>query len=268
MFFNGPLLTYDLFKEQWNNRNKVDVKTILNNTITSLFYIFILELLFHFIYISSLSKMQYLLEELSPMESVAVAWTELQIFLFKYIVFYRFVGIFAKLDGIVPPLAPKCISSLYTFKVMWRYFDRGLHRFLAQSIYIPLGGSLYGPVWEALSTFCCFGFVAFWHGSSKALWIWGISNWIGIICEKSLELFMETKYGVFIKGNLSEKMYRRLCAFCGSFSIYFLIYTNIIFLFEFNSATILFWNICKHWYSPPLIIIALYMASHCTIEVH
>ena len=268
LFFNGPVLTYDRFTLQWSNRVKLNIKFILFDTFTSISYFLILESMFHIFYVPAISKLQYILEELSPMESIGVVWTELQIFLLKYIVFYRFVGIFAKIDGLVPPSAPKCISSLYTFKDMWRNFDKGLHQLLYQSIYIPIGGSRYGLKWEMLATFFCFSFVAFWHGNSYSLWVWGLSNFLGIILEKALALFMNTKYGLRITNGISLEMYRRLCAFCGAFSVYFLIYTNIIFLFEFNSATILFWNVFKNWYSPMLVILIVYFANQCTIEVH
>ena len=50
-------------------------------------------------------------------------------------------------------------------------------------IYVPLGGSRHGLLWQLVGSFLAFCFVWGWHGGhSPSLW-WFIPNWLGIVVE-------------------------------------------------------------------------------------
>ena len=239
LFFNGPLLTYDLFNVPLEERNKIDVYDISRATLTSLLYACGLHLFFSIVFTTAIATYSHILLHITPFESVIVMWMLIQVFYMKYVVFYRSSGVFVKMDGLVPPEGPRCITSLYTFTHMWRFFDRGLHRFLGQSIYVPLGGSRAGIVQQMLSSLCCFAFVAHWHTGGATMWLWAAFNYVGIAVEKCVGLL--TTCGVLdtVLDMLSLRMYRRVCALCGALLVVGLIWSNIVFLVGYEAALVL-----------------------------
>ena len=43
-------------------------------------------------------------------------------------------------------------------------------------IYIPLGGSRHGPLWQFLAAVACFSFTCFWHGALDYILVWTAFN--------------------------------------------------------------------------------------------
>ena len=43
-------------------------------------------------------------------------------------------------------------------------------------IYIPLGGSRHGPLWQFLAAVACFSFTCFWHGALDYILAWTAFN--------------------------------------------------------------------------------------------
>ncbi len=52
-------------------------------------------------------------------------------------------------------------------------------------IYIPLGGSQYGFLWQCVASFSCFSFVYYWHGAEGYLFTWTALNFVGITLESA-----------------------------------------------------------------------------------
>ena len=295
LFYNGPVITYDVFcrdfricqiqhssKAEQDDRTKSDpdkpncVSTIelykskfsevSKDFISCVVYYFAFELFLHFVYMNALSINHWMLEKMTSLDVVMISWVHLHIFNIKYFIFYRFTGLFAKLDGFTPPGPPKCIASLYTFVDMWRYFDKGLYRLLQQCIYIPLGGSKAGIARQIIASCSCFLFVGFWHGGNKTFMFWALTNWMGIVGETLLRIALNTRIGVVLKQNIGAAMYRRLCALGGSFSVYALIYTNMVFLIGLDGAAILLK--CLTYQSSIVILLVLYFTNQCSIDVN
>jgi len=267
--YNGPILTFDIFRRDLyvHRRKNFPLCEILMDALKTLANFLTLEVFLRFVYAHALSIYHWILEEMTPVEAIAMFWIHLHIFNIKYFIFYRFSGVFAKLDGIEPPGPPKCIASLYTYVDMWRYFDKGLNRFLLQTIYVPLGGSKKGFVRKTLASFACFTFIGLWHGADKSLMAWALTNWMGIVFESVATFLVKTQLYQKARVVFGELAHRRLCAFGGAFSVFTLIYTNMIFLVGFDSATILLKRIFVVWYWPPLCLFVFYCGNHCSIDV-
>ena len=265
---HGPLLTFDIFRRDCclSKERHFTLQEILADLFKTLANFVALEIFLRFVYAHALSIYHWLLEEMTPVEAIAMFWIHLHIFNIKYFIFYTFSGLFAKLDGIEPPGPPKCIASLYTYVDMWRYFDKGLNRFLLQTIYLPLGGSRKGFGRKTIASFACFTFIGFWHGADKSFMTWALSNWLGIVVESIASYFVENKLYREARVVFGELAHRRLCALGGAFSVFTLIYTNMIFLVGYEAATILFKRIFVVWYCPPLCIFVFYCGNHCSID--
>lgn len=57
---------------------------------------------------------------LSNWTLTGVMYSQLQIFLVKYKVFYRCTGVLARVDRVEVPLPPRCVTTLYLFTDMWK----------------------------------------------------------------------------------------------------------------------------------------------------
>ena len=60
---------------------------------------------------------------------------------------------------------------------MWQLFDKGLHLFLKNFVYLPIvsstGSALLGSI---LSFFTVF----YWHGANETCAYWALINWLGV----------------------------------------------------------------------------------------
>ena len=97
-----------------------------------------------------------------------------------------------RFEGITPHNRPRCISLVYSYNEMWKYFDVGLYKFMKKYIFIPFGGSRSGFVRMAFSSGVCFTFIYVWHGGMESLFYWCLGNYIvclieavGVIVERS-----------------------------------------------------------------------------------
>ena len=269
LFMNGPLLTFDKFYTQMNNTVKRPaIAALMVEIISCLAYFALIEISFHFLYSTSISKHLYILEELNCWETLGIIWSQLQFFYVKYVVFYRFAGVFAKIDGMEPPGQPACISNLYSYVDMWRYFDKGLYVFLRRYIYIPMGGSRCGIHRQILASFCSFAFVGFWHGGTEKYIAWALTNWLGITVEAVAYNIMKAECMQNFKAKISPQMYRRISAAFASANVILLILSNMIFLTGLD-ATIIYverlfvfgWPPC-----PVCIFIGMYCAANCIMD--
>ena len=265
--YNGPVISFDTFYQDFYKTPKdYPIKEIVRDLVKTALNVFALELFYHIVYASTLCRYHDILNVMSVAEAISMFWIHLHIFNIKYFIFYRFSGIFAKVDGVEPPGPPKCIASLYTFVDMWRYFDKGLNTFLIQNIYIPLGGSMKGFVRQTLASFLCFAFVGYWHGADRSLMAWALTNWLGIVVESVGTQIIKTSIYKDTVTRISPLLHRRLCALGGAFSVFALIYTNMIFLVGLDPATILLWRVFSIWYWPPICLFVFYCGNNCSID--
>lgn len=265
LYFNGPVLTYELFNITEKEKRKINVFEIVRDLATCSVYAVFLEIYFCFSYTSALSFSR-LIRQVSSVEIIAIVWTHLHVFFVKYVIFYRFSGTFVKLDGLTPPNSPKCITSLYTFAHMWRYFDKGLYRFLQRDIYIPLGGSRCGMLKQILSSACCFCFIAIWHGGGKTYWLWALFNFFGIALEMIVNISLRKGYFDFMLHGISEHMFRRICAACGAVSVFLLICSNTIFLIGHVASQVIISKLIADWVVLSIILVAFYFTCHCAMD--
>ena len=272
VFSNGPMFTYDKFCRQFRQTVPFEWSRIFRagkKLLSVIFYSLCLDVFFHFIYAPTISLHYFMLEQFDCVTTASLCWVHLHIFCVKYYIFYRGAGLFLELDGLSPPLPPKCIASVYTFVEMWRKFDSGLYVFLQKYIYHPLGGSRYGIVRQTVASFSAFFFVGFWHGGDKTMLVWALTNWAGIFLESMLSIFLQTRIGVAITKRMSPLVYRRMCALSGTISVVLLIASNMVFLTGIPPTIIHVKRIfleCS-FYCPILVVASLYMCNQCSIDV-
>jgi len=87
----------------------------------------------------------------------------------------------ALLFGLVLPenfRRPYLAADLRDF---WRRWHISLSNFLRDYLYIPLGGSRYGPARYALATLITMGLCGLWHGAGWTYVAWGLWHGIGLI---------------------------------------------------------------------------------------
>ena len=80
----------------------------------------VMELGYHFMYVTSLARDPYIIENVPVLTSTGLMYMLVLLFSIKYVVIYRVAGMYARLDGISPPDIPKCVLNIYTFTVMWQ----------------------------------------------------------------------------------------------------------------------------------------------------
>ncbi|XP_066928600.1 protein-cysteine N-palmitoyltransferase HHAT-like [Clytia hemisphaerica] len=269
LFLNGPLMTYKDFQQQNFEIDKFNGKTkesriseIAKNVITCTTYAACLELFMNHLYTPKVIHQTDLLSTQTGLEALSIAWVHVQLFCIKYIIFFRFSGLFAKIDGFTPPGPPKCVSMTSTFMEMWRTFDRGLYQFLQHCIYYPMGGSKKGLVRQISASFLCFGFVAYWHGATELLFTWGVVNWVGIVLESMAKILVK-RFG-------SEESIRnsvRLRSVILTVPILALIFSNFLFLTGIDTAVQLLTQIFTSWKDIFIVTISLYIVNRSIFDV-
>ncbi|XP_053316941.1 protein-cysteine N-palmitoyltransferase HHAT [Spea bombifrons] len=235
VFHNGPVITYNEFTKQLQNKDTSwpgpNILRLILDIFRLLLWWWLAESMLHLMYMHAMFSSYQLLERVSYWTLGGLALAQVLFFYVKYLVLYGAPALVMLSDGLNPPALPRCVSSMYSFSGIWRAFDVGLHRFLIRYIYIPLGGSHRGLRGMLLSTSCTFIFVCFWHGGHEYLWYWAALNWIGIITEQGVKKLL-TASGVQTRINqcLSPRLFRQLHAALASVSTALLIFTNLIFL--------------------------------------
>ncbi|XP_035388581.1 protein-cysteine N-palmitoyltransferase HHAT isoform X2 [Electrophorus electricus] len=232
LFYNGPVITYKDFSQQIERPVcNVSAQWLLAKLLRVCVWWCLAEFMIHVMYMHAIQNNETYLHILSPWALGGLALAVVQFFYVKYLVLFGVVSLLAQLDGIQTPPLPRCVSIVYSFRGMWRHFDVGLYKWLIRYLYVPLGGSHHGPFQKVISTALAFGFVCFWHGFHDYLQYWALLNWLGVLVENIIAVFLTSPpLHRIIVCYLSPRMQRRGLALVSAFSTAMIILSNLVFL--------------------------------------
>ncbi|XP_054013777.1 protein-cysteine N-palmitoyltransferase HHAT isoform X1 [Hylaeus anthracinus] len=191
----GPLILYhefiDSIKGPFQTWKLADLKHFALNIIRYIFWIFFANFSLHFFYFNAMQYHVKIVEFLNPWALYGLGYCMGQFFLIKYVVIYGLNHTLCMIDHIKAPSQPKCVARIHLYSDMWKYFDKGLYKFLIRYIYTPLLKSNFNRVF---ASFLCFAFVFAWHGMQRNIFIWAFLNFIGLNIESLGKSAGRSKY--------------------------------------------------------------------------
>uniref|UniRef100_A0A8C0NJS9 Hedgehog acyltransferase n=2 Tax=Canis lupus familiaris TaxID=9615 RepID=A0A8C0NJS9_CANLF len=134
VFHNGPILSFPEFIAKVQQQEYCSLKSNLSAFAVGLgrllCYWWLAELMVHLMYMHAIYSSASLLKAVSCWTLGGLALAHVLFFYLKYLVLFGVPALLMRLDGLTPPPLPRCVSTMFSFTGMWRYFDVGLHDFL------------------------------------------------------------------------------------------------------------------------------------------
>jgi len=265
LYYSGPIFTYSQFKQQKKLVNQPwSLKKLGSHILQStryLIWFFIITVYLHYLYFFSIHHNAALIKSLPLFTLISLALAHNLHFCNKYVFLYGFPAQTASFDGIFVEGKPHCVVGKHEFTKMWRYFDKGLHRWLVEHIYLPLGGSikkpktLYNITRELINVAIPFVFVYLWHGMVYDHVWWLVTNVFGILVEKwAKQLYWSEMIQSFEKRFMTIEWSRRIIAIFASFTFISLIVSNLYFVIGEKSTNLYILKLQKSDLSEILLV--------------
>ncbi|CAF0921075.1 unnamed protein product [Brachionus calyciflorus] len=162
---------------------------------------------------------------------------------------FAFANVFHTINGIKTTELPWNALSICSFREMWRNWNSGVHIFIKDYIYIPLGGNKSSQFGYIMSLTASFLFSAIYHGFTESYIYWGLMNIIVILIESFVFKYIFNNKRFF---SLTESKKRMVaCILLGFWQIHlfllqllFVFHRDIIFhlwkLVMFNNYNLMF----------------------------
>ncbi|XP_067205937.1 protein-cysteine N-palmitoyltransferase HHAT isoform X2 [Linepithema humile] len=251
---------------QYWNYQKLQTFTI--NLIRYMFWLYLTELLLHFIYVNAVQYHPQVVRNLNPWALYGFGYCMGQFFLNKYVVIYGTCSTLCNLDDMKAPPQPKCIARIYLYSDMWKYFDRGLYKFLVKYIYIPTRRS-DGGFGKLFSSFLCFTFVLIWHGMQTSIFIWALLNFIGVTIEDiGVSISKTEQYHKIQNTYLSSRNSKRLHCILASPLLAMSAISNFYFFGGQEIGNIFLRNVLYgSWKALFILLLFLYCACQVSLDV-
>lgn len=149
-------------------------------------WILFLEVSNHFIHYHALSlQMDNVARLFGRWEMVGLNYWAGQFFYIKYVVLYGIPTALATFEGVSMPLEPRCMSSMASYRDVWRYFDNGLYRFMKRHVFLQVSGPEPSRLRHFLGSAVVFLFVYAWHGLHRyGIFVWSMANFVCVTVEK------------------------------------------------------------------------------------
>lgn len=216
MLIIGPFISYQDFEKSHFGYNKIRIWKRLSSFILNLMrflgWLLFLEILLHYTYINNISLHPELVQAMDGWTLYGFGYCMGQFFHIKYVVMYGISTTWAKLENVDVPNTPKCIGRIYLYSDMWKYFDRGLYKFLLKYLYLPTK-STKSILSKLFSSMVCFTFIYVWHGLQKYIFIWAFLNFFGIMVETIAADIYRIYLEKIFNQHLTEEWKRRtICA--------------------------------------------------------
>ncbi|XP_011688362.1 PREDICTED: protein-cysteine N-palmitoyltransferase Rasp isoform X2 [Wasmannia auropunctata] len=270
--FLGPLILYHEFVESINQPHQYwncqKLLTFMLNLIRYMFWLYFTDLLLHFIYINAVQYHLQVIQNLNSWALFGLGYCMGQFFLNKYVAIYGTCSNLCYLDNIKAPSQPKCIARIHLYSDMWKYFDRGLYKFLIRYIYIPIRKS-NGYFGKLFASFLCFTFVFIWHGIQINIFIWTLLNFIGIVIEDiGVSIGKSKQYHKIQNTYLSSKNTKRLNCILASPLLAMSAISNFYFLGGQDIGNIFIQNILYgSWKNLLVLLFFLYCCCQVSEDV-
>ncbi|KFD57948.1 hypothetical protein M514_01181 [Trichuris suis] len=195
------------------------------------FWYSFIELMLHYMYFEAAIADRDLLEKI-PLDTLSSLGLMIgQFFHLKYVVIFGFPAFFAKLDNMIPPALPICITRVTVFSDVWRYFDRGLYDFFKEYIFLAIARPTFSVGHKLAGLFLSFFFVLVWHGFRHNCVIWVALNVVEMLVENvAKHIYAIESVRKWREENISDKAFRRIVAVLQLVLVVLGFYSNFYFI--------------------------------------